>query len=597
MTRICFALLAFSLMTSAARPQPKPADDVAGYRTLAEATTAKVVAPKGGPGRVPYLGAAVAAAADGRAVVEDVQPGSPAAKAGLKTGDVVVRVGENAVKTPQAFREWLQSYRAGDVVTLGVSRDGKTTDLTAALAAVSRPMTRGGGAAPIGVTLVEDKSGKGIFVETVQKDSPAASSGLKAGDLVLSLDGAEMSRPSRLGELIAERRAGDVITFAVTRDGKPAEVKVTLAAERSRSGAGVTAVWTGPSLRLAVVCVEFADTQHNAKVTPRELDRAFFSQDGHTGKNVTGKDVHGSLGDYFREQSAGAFRLEGKVFDWVAVAKKRGDYIQGSGTSNKTALLADALALLTARDGERALDGFDAVAFVYAGSRYRTNRGAVYYPHSGTVSFKGKAHRYLIGEEGGTSLAPIGTFVKPLCELLGVPDLAARTENIGSEGLGPWCAMSDTFETARPQHLSAWCKERLGWLKPVVVDPTVKQKLVLSPRECLKVLVRPDGSEYLLLECRTKKGFDTDLPAEGLLIWRVVDGRPVLEEAHGVEGPSGPTSSLSAVPYPSPANTAFTPLTTPSSRSPQGGGLPVHITNIRRLTDGRVAFQIGYEFR
>jgi hypothetical protein len=70
-----------------------------------------------------------------------------------------------------------------------------------------------------------------------------------------------------------------------------------------------------------------------------------------------------------------------------------------------------------------------------------------------------------------------------------------------------------------------------------------------------------------------------------------------LEESHGVEGPAGPTSHLAAVPYPSAANAGFTPDTTPSSRSPRGGGLPVHLTNIRRLADGRVTLQIGYEYR
>ena len=118
-----------------------------------------------------------------------------------------------------------------------------------------------------------------------------------------------------------------------------------------------------------------------------------------------------------------------------------------------------------------------------------------------------------------------------------------------------------------------------------------------SGRECLKVLARPDGSEYFLLENRKKTGFDADLPAEGLLIWRVVEGRPVLEESHGVEGPSGPTTLPALVPYPSASNTAFTADTTPSSRSPMGGGLPVSVTNIRKLTDGRVAFHIGYDFR
>jgi hypothetical protein len=50
------------------------------------------------------------------------------------------------------------------------------------------------------------------------------------------------------------------------------------------------------------------------------------------------------------------------------------------------------------------------------------------------------------------------------------------------------------------------------------------------------------------------------------------------------------------VPYPSGANNSFTPYTTPSSRSLLGGGSPVHITNIRRVGDGRIAFQVGYEF-
>ena len=38
---------------------------------------------------------------------------------------------------------------------------------------------------------------------------------------------------------------------------------------------------------------------------------------------------------------------------------------------------------------------------------------------------------------------------------------------------------------------------------------------------------KPDGSEYLLLENRQKKGFDASLPGEGLLIWRVFANRPL----------------------------------------------------------------------
>jgi hypothetical protein len=101
----------------------------------------------------------------------------------------------------------------------------------------------------------------------------------------------------------------------------------------------------------------------------------------------------------------------------------------------------------------------------------------------------------------------------------------------------------------------------------------------------------------LLLENRRKQGFDQSLVADGLLVWRVVGGRLMLEESHDVDGPPGPRVFLSAVPYPSAANDAFTPYTTPSSRSQLGGGLLVHVTSIRRLADGRVAFHIGYGYQ
>jgi hypothetical protein len=162
--------------------------------------------------------------------------------------------------------------------------------------------------------------------------------------------------------------------------------------------------------------------------------------------------------------------------------------------------------------------------------------------------------------------------------------------------------MSNQRGGGQPQHFCAWCKEQLGWLKPTVIDPRVKQKLILRPvngstSECFKVLVRPDGSEYFLLENRRKVGFDQSLPEEGLLVWRVVRNRPILEESHGVEGASGPQAFPNLVPFPSSSNNAFTPYTTPSSRGMLGGGLPVYVSNIRKLQDGRIAFHIGYEYK
>ncbi len=597
------------LVVAAPTPDPKQASpNLADYRTVANAVTAKIVPGSGRPGQTGYLGVAVKRDDKGQLVVEEVQIDSPAARAGIKRGDQVLRVGDQAVRTADAFREWLQAHGPGEVVKLSLKRDGKEMQVSASLTALSRPMTVRDQRAFLGISLGDPVEGKGIRVEQVTRRSGAAEAGLKEGDILAKFDGKELRRPSRLTELLDGKKAGDKVTLTVIRDNKEVELKATLT-EAARGGGrggfggfrGIE-IWKKDSLRLAVVAVEFADEKHNAKMPIKEWEEALFSQGTYKDKkDFHGQDVHGSLRDYVQEVSGGKLRLEGKVFNWVEVKKKRGEYQEGSGTSNKTALLEEALGKLTERDGKDALKDVDGMMFLYAGDRVRTNAGALYYPHAGTVTYQGKRYPYLIGPEGKSKLA-IGGFVKELGRALGLPDLSSRPENVGSEGLGQWCAMSEPQTTSRPQHFSAFAKEKLGWIKPTVIDPTIKQKLILAPiednpSECFKVLVRPDGSEYFLLENRKKKGFDSDLPGEGLLIWRVVNEHPILEEAHGVEGATGPLVHLSAVPYPSQANNSFTPETTPSSRSPRGGGLPVRITDIRRLPDGRITFHVGYQYR
>jgi hypothetical protein len=269
-------------------------------------------------------------------------------------------------------------------------------------------------------------------------------------------------------------------------------------------------------------------------------------------------------------------------------------------------LLTEAMDLLLARDGKAALKDYDGVFFVYAGGRVSTTRGGLYWPHRATVTHNGKRWPYFIVQEGGERMNDISVFCHEFGHMLGLPDLYARPEVPGMEGVGPWCAMSQQNGGGRPQHFSAWSKDQLGWVSPKVIDPRVKQRVVLapiedSPTECLKVLARPDGQEYFLIENRAKKGFDATLPADGLLIWRVLPGnatqRVFLEEAHGVAGQTGPRVFLGGVPFPSDANANFTPGTTPSSKSQLGGGFDVSLTNIRKLPDGRVTFGIGYEFQ
>jgi M6 family metalloprotease-like protein len=314
--------------------------------------------------------------------------------------------------------------------------------------------------------------------------------------------------------------------------------------------------------------------------------------------------VYGSVADYYSETSVGHLRFEGRVFDWAAAKKNRADYNIGTATRGKGEFLGEVVSAVLARDGAESLRDVDGLVFLYAGEKFGpANRGSVLWPHRAAFRFQGKVWPYVIVPETGIrgAMSNISTICHELGHILGLPDLYARPENPGSEGAGLWCIMSSQVRNGRPQHFCAWSKEQLGWLQPAVIDPAVPQKLILGPvegssTECFKVLLRPDGTEYFLLENRRKTGFDASLPAEGLLIWRVLANRPILEESHGVAGPIGPRIFLGSVPFPSHANDAFTPYTMPSSRSQLGGGASVSITNIRQLSDGRVCFQIGYEY-
>jgi len=82
----------------------------------------------------PWMGAHVVQAADGL-TISYVIADSPADTAGLQRGDVITAVDGTAVETPQDFRDALDDKSVGDTVTLSISRDGQTQDVTVTLEA------------------------------------------------------------------------------------------------------------------------------------------------------------------------------------------------------------------------------------------------------------------------------------------------------------------------------------------------------------------------------------------------------------------------------------------------------------------------------
>lgn len=657
------ALLVAGAGSAAAAPAPSPVantTDVLGPESARAAQLPLAGRPK--PGRAGFLGVMTEVdAGGGKLVVASVAPDSPAQKAGLRGRDVIERVDGQPVGTVEAFRHVVQLKPPGRDVVVSVLRGGAAMELKATLASVAsagRPTTRPAEGVSLGVRTGETRPQGGERVSAIDPESPAAAAGLRIGDFIVKVNDTVIDASTRLVDALAGRKPDEVVSVSVLRDGKPVELKARLAqadaarraattttangAARGRAGFGFGSrgpgVFKKDVLRVAVVGVEFADVKHNPKVTTQDWDRAFFSRNAYLEQSPTGQPVYGSVNDYYQEVSAGAMRVEGKVFDRVELSKKRLDYYtpptrggggDGAGPASRpagggrggrgagrggrggaavydTEFLNDVIDKLTDREGANVLNGYDGLVVLYAGGRPVRGNGNVYWPHTSGMVYRNQRLMYFIAEEGGQRMTNISLFCHETGHILGLPDLYVQRNpgeppSADAVGLGNWCLMSVQVSNGRPQHMSAWSKERLGWIKPTVIDPSVRQRLVLgpienAPRECFKIPLRPDGSEYLLLENRQKIGFDASVPAEGLLVWRVTNGRPVLVEAHGLTGPRAPTMNVQNIPYPTPRNSEYTPYSKPSSAIESDDAQPVYITDIRRLPDSKVAFSVGYAF-
>lgn len=606
--RLTNALLLFSCAASNAADVP----DLTDYKTVATAVQTKPRALAGPPKQPGHLGVRAESDAARGLHVASVESNSPAEKAGMLTGDRILAIDGKEIRDVAALREVILTFVEGDVVTVRIRRDDISKDVSVTLSAPSRPLSLKQRAI---LGIHTQSSDHGLKISAVNPGLPADKIGLKVGDVLVKVGATDVTTYTRLHDVLGGLLPGQKVTLGVRRDGKDMTVDCELAADPAYTqpeDRPTLARWDdnrgqlfrGDVYNLAVIPIGFADIGFNTKISAKDWDRALFSQGEYYARSATGQATYGSVNDYFLEVSCGKLRVTGRILKSVMLNKKLAEY---SAPSAKNAVFTDTLDKLLNESGADALAGFDGLLFLHAGKRVPSPRGSVFWPHRSTLRHRGRAWAYffvpeMMAPNRGEQMTSTSVFCHEFGHMLGLPDLYAKPEAPSAEGVGVWCTMSTGHGTdGKPLHLSAWCKEQLGWLKPCVIDPTTQQKLILAPvegstSECYKVLMRADGSEYLLLENRKRQLSDRALPGEGLLIWRVVDGRPLLEESHGIAGPDGPTHFLGTVPYPSPSNTAFTPYTQPSSKPVKFGGLPVHITNILRLPDGRVTFHIGYEY-
>jgi C-terminal processing protease CtpA/Prc len=190
------------------------------------------------------IGAYMSQEDEGPVTITEVMDGKPAAKAGLKSGDVIVSVdGVNVEGKSASEVTDLIKGEAGTDVVLTVKRDGGEKDITVTRETIGDKTMElfvtpkkgelgmempeaGEDFVGIGIYLGENDEGQPI-VQGVMEDTPAEEAGLKTGDVILKIDGKEVKTTDELSKLIGGGKEGEKVTLTIERDGERKDVTVT----------------------------------------------------------------------------------------------------------------------------------------------------------------------------------------------------------------------------------------------------------------------------------------------------------------------------------------------------------------------------------
>jgi serine protease Do len=221
-------------------------------------------------------------AATSGVLIEEVSEDSPAAKAGLKKGDVVVEFDGERVRSVRQFTRLVQETPAGRKIQTSVMRDGQKVNLSVepreggsfsyfgdgdklsvlrdfagdfpfAVPAPAKPappatpmppkpplpafpdfdtfVWRSGNSLGITVGDLSDQLAQyfgtkaGVLVTSVADNSAATKAGIKAGDVITSFNGTEVTSPSDLRRRIQGLQDGDEFTVGIVRDKKATTLK------------------------------------------------------------------------------------------------------------------------------------------------------------------------------------------------------------------------------------------------------------------------------------------------------------------------------------------------------------------------------------
>ncbi|HLF58880.1 MAG TPA: DegQ family serine endoprotease [Alphaproteobacteria bacterium] len=182
----------------------------------------------------PDVAQAMKVGSDEGAIVSQVEPGSPAEKAGIRAGDVIVELDGTPVHSASDLRNRVGLMRVGQDVELKLVRDGERKTIRAQVGKTEAPEAIAGGegagegqAVPqldgamfrnIEPGMPEHGHAEGVAVVQSAHGSPAWRHGLREGDVVTAVNREKVKSIDELKAALAKAKGG-VVTMNLLRDG------------------------------------------------------------------------------------------------------------------------------------------------------------------------------------------------------------------------------------------------------------------------------------------------------------------------------------------------------------------------------------------
>jgi serine protease Do len=145
------------------------------------------------------------------ALVSEPQPNSPAAKAGIESGDVITSVDDTSVTDARELARRIGTMAPGTTVKLGLIRQGQEKTLTLTLGTLPSEHQVANQQNQLGLTLapgskVAGADGNGVVVTAVDPDGVAADHGFQVGDVILDVGGKSVASPGDVRKELADAR-------------------------------------------------------------------------------------------------------------------------------------------------------------------------------------------------------------------------------------------------------------------------------------------------------------------------------------------------------------------------------------------------------